>query len=119
MCKLELENISVGKYRLTLLLDMEITTGPPPILLAESASPTEDRLRANKGQGPGQVERLALTVEQAAEMLGIGRDRVYNLLRTGQLESIKIGKLRRIPRSALDSYIARLLAESSRPHLPG
>jgi excisionase family DNA binding protein len=118
MCKLELEEISAGKYRLTLVLDMEIISGLPPILPATSLSPTEDRLRANKGQGPGQVERLAFTVEQAAEILGIGRDRVYNLLRTGQLESIKIGKLRRIPRSALDSYVARLLAEGSWPHLP-
>lgn len=113
MCKLELEEISVGKYRLTLLLELEIATGLPPVLPARSPS-----LSADKGQKPGQVERLALTVEQTAEMLGIGRDRVYNLLRTGQLESIKIGKLRRIPRSALDSYIARLLAEGSRPRLP-
>jgi excisionase family DNA binding protein len=29
-------------------------------------------------------------------MLHIGRDKVYELLRTGQLRSIKIGKLRRI-----------------------
>jgi excisionase family DNA binding protein len=116
MCKLELEEISAGKYRLTLLLEIKIHTGPPPVLPAESLRRTGDRLRANKGQGSGQVERLALTVEQVAEMLGIGRDRVYNLLRTGQLESIKIGKLRRIPRPALDSYIARLLAAGSRPH---
>lgn len=36
------------------------------------------------------------TVEQVAEVLQIGRDKVYGLLRTGQLRSIKIGKLRRI-----------------------
>ena len=38
----------------------------------------------------------AYTVEQVADMLHIGRDKVYYLLRTGQLRSIKIGKLRRI-----------------------
>ena len=38
----------------------------------------------------------AYTVEQVAEMLHVGRDKVYYLLRTGQLRSIKIGKLRRI-----------------------
>lgn len=32
----------------------------------------------------------AYTVEQVAEMLHIGRDKVYHLLRTGQLHSIKI-----------------------------
>jgi excisionase family DNA binding protein len=34
----------------------------------------------------------AYTVEQVAEMLHIGRDKVYGLLRTGQLRSMKIGK---------------------------
>ncbi len=38
----------------------------------------------------------AYTVEQVAEMLHVGCDKVYYLLRTGQLRSIKIGKLRRI-----------------------
>ncbi|XRQ08854.1 excisionase family DNA-binding protein [Actinomadura welshii] len=47
---------------------------------------------------------MTLTVEEVAEMLAIGRDRVFHLLRTGQLKSIKIGRLRRIPRTELDSY---------------
>jgi len=37
----------------------------------------------------------AYTVEEAAGLLHIGRDKVYYLLRTGQLRSIKIGKSRR------------------------
>jgi excisionase family DNA binding protein len=43
----------------------------------------------------------AYTVEQVAKMLHIGRDKVYQLLRTGQLRSIKIGKLRRITEEQL------------------
>lgn len=38
----------------------------------------------------------AYTVEQVAKMLNISRDKVYYLLRTRQLRSIKIGKSRRI-----------------------
>ena len=38
----------------------------------------------------------AYTVEQVAKMLQIGRDKVYYLLRTGQLQSIKIGNSRRV-----------------------
>jgi excisionase family DNA binding protein len=38
----------------------------------------------------------AYTVEQVAKMLQISRDKVYYLLRTRQLSSIKIGKSRRI-----------------------
>lgn len=48
----------------------------------------------------------AYTVEQVAEILHIGRDKVYQLLRTGQLHSIKIGKLRRITDKHLAEFIA-------------
>ena len=48
----------------------------------------------------------AYTVEQVAEMLHVGRDKVYYLLRTGQLRSIKIGKLRRITEEQLVAFIA-------------
>jgi excisionase family DNA binding protein len=50
----------------------------------------------------------AYTVEQVAEILHIGRDKVYSLLRTGQLRSIKIGKLRRITSQHLAEFVASL-----------
>lgn len=53
------------------------------------------------------IDRLqAFTVEQVADMLNIGRDKVYQLLRTGQLRSIKIGKLRRITEEQLAEFVA-------------
>ena len=50
----------------------------------------------------------AYTVEQVAEMLHVGRDKVFYLLRTGQLRSVKIGKLRRITEQQLAEFIASL-----------
>jgi excisionase family DNA binding protein len=50
----------------------------------------------------------AYTVEQVAEMLHVGRDKVYYLLRTGQLRSIKIGKLRRITSQHLAEFVSTL-----------
>ncbi|MGW4966067.1 helix-turn-helix domain-containing protein [Nonomuraea sp. NPDC004186] len=50
----------------------------------------------------------AYTVEQVAEMLSIGRDKVYYLLRTQQLKSIKIGKLCRITDQHLADFISLL-----------
>jgi excisionase family DNA binding protein len=50
----------------------------------------------------------AYTVEQVAKMLHVSRDKVYYLLRTGQLRSIKIGKLRRITDQQLNDFIAYL-----------
>jgi excisionase family DNA binding protein len=51
---------------------------------------------------------LLLTVEQAADLLQIGRTIMFRLIDNGEVESIKIGKLRRIPPDAIDAYIARL-----------
>ena len=50
----------------------------------------------------------AYTVEQVAEMLHISRDKVYCLLRTRQLRSIKIGKSRRITDAHLAAFLASL-----------
>ncbi len=50
----------------------------------------------------------AYTVEQVAKMLHVGRDKIYYLLRTGQLRSIKIGKLRRITEEQLANFIESL-----------
>src|ERR1700733_10867587 len=62
---------------------------------------------------PPRPRVQAYTVEEVADMLHIGRDKVYYLLRTGQLRSIKIGKTaadhRRSP-----SRVHRLARGSSR-----
>jgi excisionase family DNA binding protein len=50
----------------------------------------------------------AYTVEQVAKMLNISRDKVYYLLRSHQLRSIKIGKSRRITDQHLADFIASL-----------
>jgi excisionase family DNA binding protein len=50
----------------------------------------------------------AYTVEQVAKMLHVGRDKVYYLLRTRQLRSIKIGKSRRITSEQLAAFIATI-----------
>ncbi|TDC54836.1 DNA-binding protein [Actinomadura sp. KC345] len=50
----------------------------------------------------------AYTVEQVADILNIGRDKVYFLIRTGQLRSIKIGKLRRITDRHLAEFVTSL-----------
>lgn len=50
----------------------------------------------------------AYTVEQVAEILHVSRDKVYYLLRTRQLRSIKIGKLRRITSQHISEFITTL-----------
>jgi len=55
----------------------------------------------------------AYTVEQVAKMLNISRDKVYYLLRTRQLRSIKIGKSRRITDAHLAAFLASLDADDA------
>ena len=58
------------------------------------------------------MERVLLTPEEAAEALHVGRCTVYDLIRTNQLHSFKIGKLRRIPVDAVREFIKRLADEN-------
>jgi excisionase family DNA binding protein len=53
---------------------------------------------------------ILLTVAEAARVLRIGRTLMYSLVMSGQVESVPIGRLRRIPAECLTEYVARLRA---------
>jgi len=55
--------------------------------------------------------RALLTVEEAADTIGIGRTTTFALVKSGELKSIKVGRLRRIPLDEVHAYTARLMAE--------
>lgn len=59
-----------------------------------------------------EVSNQLLTVTEAAAVLKLGRTLVYELVLRGELKSIKIGRARRIPVSALDAFIRERLEES-------
>ena len=50
---------------------------------------------------------LTLTVEEAGQILRVGRNTAYELVRCGKLPSIRVGKQIRIPRQALLDYLSR------------
>lgn len=54
------------------------------------------------------MEAMVLTVTEVMSALVIGRDKVYDLIRSGELASVKVGRYRRIPIDALDAYLAGL-----------
>ena len=54
------------------------------------------------------IEQLLLTVDETAVRLGIGRTVVYELMANGELESLKIGRSRRILSSTVEAYVERL-----------
>jgi len=51
---------------------------------------------------------ILLTVEEAAERLRIGRTLMYSLIKSGEIESVPVGRLRRIPAECIGEYISRL-----------
>lgn len=58
--------------------------------------------------GDGQDDLLMLTVEEAARRLRLGRTLVYQLISSGELESVTVGRLRRVPAECLAEYVKAL-----------
>lgn len=54
------------------------------------------------------MDKVLLTPIEAATALGIGRSKVYELMQSGQLESVHIGACRRVPADAIHSFLLRL-----------
>lgn len=48
---------------------------------------------------------VLLTVEEAAAMLRIGRNTAYELIARGELPHVRLGRLIRVPRHALERWI--------------
>jgi len=51
-----------------------------------------------------------LTVDEVAAELWVSRNRVFALIRAGELDSIMVGKRRCVPRSTLDAFISLRMA---------
>ena len=58
-------------------------------------------------------EKLLLSPDEAAELLGVGRSHMFELIARKDVESVKIGRLRKIPHDALTTYVERLRAASA------
>jgi excisionase family DNA binding protein len=60
------------------------------------------------------MDKLLLTPIEAAAILGIGRSKLYELLQTGQLPSVRTGTCRRVPAAeALHNFLLTLRTTAS------
>lgn len=50
---------------------------------------------------------MTLRVEDLMPLLGIGRNTAYELIRSGQIRSVRIGRQIRIPREALLEFLRK------------
>lgn len=49
---------------------------------------------------------MAYTVEEAAELLSLSRAQIYRLIDLGEIETVKIGKSRRLTSRQLDAFLS-------------
>ncbi|RSN59586.1 excisionase [Actinomadura sp. WAC 06369] len=59
------------------------------------------------------AEAKLLTVPEVMAALRLGRCKVYDLIRSGELESVKVGRARRVPADAVDAFIDNLREEAA------
>lgn len=59
-----------------------------------------------------KIEPLLLRVDEAADALALSRTKVYELMATGELESVKLGRSRRVPLDALQAFVRDAQRES-------
>ncbi len=69
---------------------------------------------ASTGAVAEGASRLLLTVAEAAAVLGVGRTTAYGLIASGQLEVVHIGRVARVPITAVGELVDRLRRPVSR-----
>jgi excisionase family DNA binding protein len=77
--------------------------------LAEIAVQWEEKVHPGT---PGSADKVLLTTDEAAERLGVGRSTLYTLIRSGTLRTVKIGRRRLVPITAIPELIQSLLEET-------
>jgi excisionase family DNA binding protein len=72
------------------------------------AATWNDRCRRKNSadEGGPAMEPLLLKAGEAAKLLGLGRSKVFAMLAVGELPVIRIGRSVRVPRAALEDWIA-------------
>ncbi len=55
-------------------------------------------------------ERLAYSVDEAAQITGLSRDLLYDQMRIGKLAYLKVGRRRLITRRSLETFLAQTTA---------
>ena len=64
-------------------------------------------------KNPLQVPRLAYTIQECATLLSLSRSLIYELMNAGKIETIKIGRARRITARQLETYLQSCEANSA------
>lgn len=97
-------------------VEMAATTSDLAAVLAQLAKVLVEQTPAPTATEPDArptSDQVLLTVEEAARRLGIGRTFAWRLVRSGDMKSVQIGRLRRIHIDALRDYTDRLATKGA------
>ena len=86
-----------------------MTTAPTPWTTPTTPDPADKPPTAQ----PAQPRRLALSVPEAAELLGISRALAYELVARGEIPSIRLGWRIVVPRVALHALVGIIDTEAA------
>jgi excisionase family DNA binding protein len=67
---------------------------------------------AQKLVGSEVPRRVLYRVEEAVVLLGLSRSQLYELIRSGRLQTVTEGRVRLIPAAAIDAYVSLLTVEA-------
>lgn len=56
---------------------------------------------------------VLVDVPEAGQRIGLGRTKTWELVRSGELESVRVGRRRLIPVDAIDQFVEQLRTASS------
>ncbi|GAA1331628.1 excisionase family DNA-binding protein [Pseudonocardia xinjiangensis] len=68
--------------------------------------------RLSTAEGAEMSQKELYRVSEAMDLLSLGRSVIYELLRSGRLRSVREGRTRLIPASAITEYVALLEREA-------
>jgi excisionase family DNA binding protein len=58
-----------------------------------------------------EVQPLLLDITEVAKMIGPGHTKTWELIASGQIFSVRIGKRRLVPTSSVEQFVAELIEE--------
>jgi excisionase family DNA binding protein len=58
-----------------------------------------------EGSSPNRCKPLTVRVRDACRMTGIGRSKLYELIASGDIRTIKVGSITLIPTASLEQFL--------------
>ena len=60
-------------------------------------------------------DKLLLSIPETMELTGLGRSLLVEKLLRGEIGSVKVGRRRLVPRTAIEAYVAGLIRDQIEP----